>query len=195
MLMSTVIASVAENLKKRLPGCTIKIDEPLAKSGLWHLDVSRGENAVVLQWSPQKGFGVSADPNPGFGEGPHEVYEEAKQALDRVVHLIETGETTRPPQEAMLSALRTLLGVSQEDLAARLKMRQANLSRLERQTDMKISTLLKFMQAMGADLELIARVGDGQVKLTQFQSGKEMPAGRRARRQAAHSKGSGSRHS
>jgi DNA-binding Xre family transcriptional regulator len=185
LTMSKVIMNVTEILKKRLPGATIRVDEPLARAGMWHVDVSRGEHAVVLQWSPQKGFGVSADPNPGLGEGPHEVYEDAEKAVDRVVHLVETGEHTRPPQEALLSALRSLLGVSQEELAARLKMRQANVSRLERQSDMKISTLRKLVGAIGADLEIVARVGEAHVKLTQFEAGKTgRPAAQRRPRKA-----------
>jgi len=170
--MSKVMNGVVDSLRKRLTGADVRIDEPRPKVGLWHVDISRGDHAVVLQWSPQKGFGVSSDSNPGFGDGPHEVYREPEKAVDRVVHLIETGERTRPPQEALLSSLRTLLGVSQEELAARLRMRQANVSRLERQSDMKISTLRKLVGAIGADLDIVARVGEAQVKLTQFEESK-----------------------
>ena len=57
----------------------------------------------------------------------------------------------------------------QEQLAAKLKMRQASVSKLERQSDMLISTLEKLISALGAHLVLIAKVGDAHVQLTQFQ--------------------------
>jgi hypothetical protein len=184
--MSRVMDSVVDSLKKRLTGADVRMEEPLSRTGLWHVDIRRGDHAVVLQWSPQKGFGVSADLSPGLGEGPHEVYRDSQEAMDRAVHLIETGERTRPPQEALLSSLRTLLGVSQEELAARLKMRQANVSRLERQSDMRISTLRKLVGAIGADLDIVARVGEAHVKLTQFEEPKAgKPASRRGPRRAS----------
>ena len=166
--MGNIIKNILASLKRRLPGARIHVDEPLAKTGIWHVDVSRGEHAVVLQWSPQKGFGISADPTPAFGEGPHEVYDNLEKAVDRAVHLVDTGEHTHPPHEAWLGALRDLLGISQEELAERLKMRQASVSKLERRSDMRISTLDKLVQALGADLQIGARVGETQVTLTQF---------------------------
>ena len=61
-----------------------------------------------------------------------------------------------------------MLGISQEQVAAKLRMRQSSVSKLERQSDMRISTLGKLVHALGADLEIVARVGEAHVTLTQF---------------------------
>lgn len=97
--MNDIVNRAVESLKERLPSAKVHVDEPLAKAGTWHVDVSLVGHAVVLQWSPKRGFGVSADPDPGLGEGPHEVFDELEKAVDRVVRLLETGEHTHPPQK------------------------------------------------------------------------------------------------
>lgn len=68
-----------------------------------------------------------------------------------------------------LSELRQARELSQEKLADRLHVRQASVSKLERKTDMYISTLRHFIQAMGGDLEISAVFPDGVVKIKQFQ--------------------------
>jgi hypothetical protein len=59
--------------------------------------------------------------------------------------------------EMALSELRRARGLSQEDLA-----------KLERRSDMYISTLRTHIKAMGGELELIAHFPDGDVKIASF---------------------------
>ena len=48
-------------------------------------------------------------------------------------------------------------------------MGQGDVSKLERRTDMYVSTLASYLQAVGADLEIRALFPDGRiVKITQF---------------------------
>jgi len=68
-----------------------------------------------------------------------------------------------------LHELRRARGLSQESLAATLHVRQASISKLERRTDMYISTLRSHIQAMGGDLEIVARFPDGEVKISNFE--------------------------
>jgi predicted transcriptional regulator len=51
--------------------------------------------------------------------------------------------------------------MSQEELAARAGVGQANISRLEGREDLKISTLARIVEAMGASLSIRARFPDG----------------------------------
>jgi len=68
-----------------------------------------------------------------------------------------------------LNELRHARQLSQEQLAGLLHVKQASISKLERRTDMYISTLRNFIRAMGGELEIIARFPDGSVKINQFE--------------------------
>ncbi|MEI7669368.1 MAG: XRE family transcriptional regulator [Pseudomonadota bacterium] len=54
-----------------------------------------------------------------------------------------------------LKSLRKAHDLTQEHLAEILNVRQENVSRLEKRTDMMISTLRSYIQAMGGDLKLV----------------------------------------
>jgi len=68
-----------------------------------------------------------------------------------------------------LQDLRLARGLSQESLATTLKVRQASISKLERRTDMYISTLRAHIRAMGGELEIVARFPDGDVRISNFE--------------------------
>jgi len=53
-------------------------------------------------------------------------------------------------------------------LAKALNINQAAVSKMERRTDMYISTLRNYIRAMGGELEIIATFPDGQVKIENF---------------------------
>ena len=70
--------------------------------------------------------------------------------------------------EMPLKALRRARDLSQERLAEVLEMTQSEVSKIERRTDLYISTLRSYIQAMGGELEILARFPDGAVRVTQF---------------------------
>jgi ribosome-binding protein aMBF1 (putative translation factor) len=72
-------------------------------------------------------------------------------------------------KEMPLQELRQALQMSQERLAELLLTKQANVSRIERRTDMYISTLRSYIEAMGGQLDIIARFPDGEVHINQFE--------------------------
>jgi predicted XRE-type DNA-binding protein len=71
--------------------------------------------------------------------------------------------------ELPLTELRHARQLSQEQLAGVLHVKQASISKMERRTDMYISTLRNFIRAMGGELEIVARFPDGSVKINQFE--------------------------
>ncbi len=71
--------------------------------------------------------------------------------------------------EMLLSELRKSAGVTQEELASSLGIKQPTLSRMESQSDMQISTLRRVIESLGGELEIIAHLPDGDVRLSQFQ--------------------------
>lgn len=77
-------------------------------------------------------------------------------------------KTQRMLHEMRLQELRQAQQMSQERLAELLSTKQANVSRMERRTDMYISTLRSYIKAMGGELDIIARFPDGEVHINQF---------------------------
>lgn len=67
-----------------------------------------------------------------------------------------------------LQELRHARHLSQEQLATVLHVQQGSISKLERRTDMYISTLRNFIRAMGGELEINAVFPDGTVSIDQF---------------------------
>jgi DNA-binding XRE family transcriptional regulator len=157
------IERLRDDLTRRFPELTTGIDAPADDSGPWFLDVRRGGGTppVVVEWRPDRGFGVSTPGADDYGSGPDEVYTNTKAAFDRVVRLILSGGRTEPPQAVRLAELRQMLGLSQGELAERTGVRQANISRIESRSDLKVSTLAKIVAAMGASLSIRARFPDG----------------------------------
>lgn len=71
-------------------------------------------------------------------------------------------------QEMALDELRTALDLTQEQLAEVLHVRQAAISKVERRSDMFISTLRRIIEAMGGELEIRAVLPGGIVRISQF---------------------------
>jgi len=74
--------------------------------------------------------------------------------------------------ELLLSEIRQQTGKSQTEVADALGIKQPSLSKLEKQSDMQISTLRKIVKALGGELEVVARFRDGAVSINPFASQK-----------------------
>ena len=76
-------------------------------------------------------------------------------------------------QEALdtmaLDELREARKLTQAQLAATLHVDQGSISKMERRTDMYISTLRNFIEAMGGELHIRAVFPDGSVEISQFE--------------------------
>jgi DNA-binding transcriptional regulator YiaG len=60
-----------------------------------------------------------------------------------------------------LSQLRKARGLTQETMAELLGVSQAEVSKMERRTELYVGTLRKFIEAMNGELVLAARFADG----------------------------------
>jgi DNA-binding XRE family transcriptional regulator len=130
-------------------------------------DLSAGDHQVTLEWRPGEGFGISADTEQGYGEGPHEVIRDPAAAAARVILLLREGGSTRSPRDALLSELRQKEEITQEELARTLHVTQAAISRAERRFDMQVSTLRRMIAALGGRLELIAHFPGHSARIRQ----------------------------
>jgi transcriptional regulator with XRE-family HTH domain len=70
--------------------------------------------------------------------------------------------------EMLLAEIRQAAGLTQEELARALGIKQPTLSRLESQHDIQISTLERLVRALGGELEVIAHLPGGAIRITQF---------------------------
>jgi transcriptional regulator with XRE-family HTH domain len=70
--------------------------------------------------------------------------------------------------EMLLAEIRKSVGLTQEQLAASLGIKQPTLSRLESQSDMQVSTLRHLVEALGGQLEIVVHLPGGDIRLTQF---------------------------
>jgi DNA-binding XRE family transcriptional regulator len=80
-------------------------------------------------------------------------------------------EFRRMVEEMPLQRLRAARALTQENLASVLHVRQSEVSKIERRTDMYLSTLASYVRAMGGTLEVRAAFPDGAVvKISQFEA-------------------------
>jgi transcriptional regulator with XRE-family HTH domain len=57
-----------------------------------------------------------------------------------------------------LRELRKAAGKAQAEIAATLRIKQPSVSKIERQTDMYLSTLRSYVEAIGGELDLVIRL-------------------------------------
>jgi predicted transcriptional regulator len=70
--------------------------------------------------------------------------------------------------EMPLNELRQARGLSQKMLAEVLQVQQPSIAKIEKRTDMYLSTLRSHIEAMGGELDIVARFPDGTVKISNF---------------------------
>lgn len=71
-----------------------------------------------------------------------------------------TAVEARAGNLATLKDLRQAVEQTQQDLASTLGVGQDTISRLEKRSDMLLSTLRRYVEAMGGKLELVAQFPD-----------------------------------
>jgi hypothetical protein len=70
--------------------------------------------------------------------------------------------------EMPLNELRQARRLSQKMLADVLHVQQPSIAKMEKRTDKYLSTLRSHIEAMGGQLEVVARFPDGAVKISNF---------------------------
>jgi DNA-binding XRE family transcriptional regulator len=88
---------------------------------------------------------------------------EAKMGPERVA--ASRARAKKIIEEMPLQQLRNARQMTQTRLAEVLEMDQGNISKLEQRTDMYLSTLRSYVEAMGGALEIRAVFPDGDVKI------------------------------
>lgn len=164
------IQQFERRIKSEFPNAKVTMDEPGDPAGRWFLDLNLDHYSLVVEWTASKGFGLSASPVQGYGEGPEEAYRDAKKATARALQLLRTRGRTHPPREVWLRDLREEVArMTQEEIARHLGVKQAAVSKMERRRDTTIGTLRRAIEAMGGTLEVLARFpNDAVYRVSQF---------------------------
>ena len=77
-------------------------------------------------------------------------------------------EALRLGEEMDLAEVRRALKLSQEEIGQTLQIKQGSVAKIEKRTDMYVSTLRRFIEAMGGELEIVARFPDHAIKIKNF---------------------------
>ncbi len=152
-----------ETLTHRLPSASVEVDAPARGGGTWWIDVRQGPQVLGIQWNPSMGFGLSSLPSDGYGDGPDEFYDNESEIADRVERLLSAGERTTPHDRLALKRLREARGVSQVELARRMGVTQATISKLEHRADPSLTSVREWVVALGGHLEVQAKFDDRTV--------------------------------
>ena len=151
--------TLKEKLAKRFPTAVLELDEPVRPEGNFLLDVQLGGHSVTVEWRKRRGFGISSRPDLGYGEGVDETYTKEADALQRIISLLLSRTSTTPPVK--IRELRESLGLSQTELAQRMSIQQATISKLESGRDRHLSTLHSLATALGCHLSISLHFPDG----------------------------------
>ena len=99
----------------------------------------------------------------------------AKKFRDLVAQMPEerqariAAKTRQLIDEMPLQELRRARDLTQQQVAASLGINQVAVSKMEGQTDMYVSTLRRFVEAMGGERRSVAHFPQGAVEISPFQ--------------------------
>lgn len=88
-----------------------------------------------------------------------------------MLHLVDTKRRPRSKRSAptsralTLAEVRRLRGLTQVEAATGAGMDQSELSKAERREDHRLSTLQRYVEALGGKLEVFARFGSKRIRL------------------------------
>lgn len=153
------------SVRRKLPSIEASLDVSTTAEGSSWLDLRLGSHRVAVEWRPGRGFGISSSPETAYGEGSDELYPDLPTTRERLVELLRTSARTDPNKPTLVRQLRQSQALSQEDLAAKMHVRQSAISRMERRADVLLSTLRQVVSAMGGTLEIRAKFPNREVRV------------------------------
>ncbi len=95
----------------------------------------------------------------------HRKFSELRERMPAEHRARMDARTRAMLDELPLQELRLARQLSQETLAESLGIDQSGVSKLERRADLYVSTLRRYVEAMGGSLEIVARFPDGEVRI------------------------------
>ncbi|HET8669998.1 MAG TPA: helix-turn-helix transcriptional regulator [Candidatus Saccharimonadales bacterium] len=159
-MTTNTLQDIGRRILERFPEAKLSFDMAENEEGSSFLDVKMDDYSLVVEWSPKRGIGITANSEIGYGEGPHEVFKEASVALQRVLELL-LSRTKTVTTTASLGQLRRERSLTQAQIAGLLKIQQASVAKIEKRSDILVSTLQAIVSAMGGQVRIRAVFPDG----------------------------------
>ena len=151
-----------EGLEAMMQRVVVEVEKGGAKAGNWWVDLGTTTGHLTVEWSPQRGFGLyEQTEEPVFGAQPLEFFSEPALMLRRATQLLDDGQVG----SIGLRELRELHSLSQAELAKRLGVQQAAVSRVERRSDLHLDTLITIVEALGGTLDMRVKFANCEVPL------------------------------
>ena len=94
-------------------------------------------------------------------ETAHERFKALLETKPRAKERYDTVLAEINSRQATLRRLREARALTQSTMAELLEMDQSEVSRLERRTDMLLSTLKRFVEATGGEMHIVVSYPDG----------------------------------
>ncbi len=104
-------------------------------------------------------------------------FAELRARLSPEAQSAAEAEARRLDAEMDLAEVRRALKLSQDELAQTLNIGQAAVAKMEKRADMYVSTLRRFIEAMGGRLDIVARFPGGDVSIRNFRDLSDREAG------------------
>ena len=95
-----------------------------------------------------------------FSDLRDQLSPESKKAVEAKVAALR--------EEMSLAELRQARHLTQESLSDTLNVGQAAVAKMEKRTDMYVANLRRFVEAMGGELEVVAKFPEGNVRINNF---------------------------
>lgn len=132
---------------------SVEVDEPSNPQGEWWIDLKMDGLRTSVVWTGALGFGVFTT-DVEYGERPQEIYRNSSEASARILQLAANWRRDAQIHALGLKEVRHLVGITQGSVAEALGADQARVSRIEKGGDMKLSTLMDYISAIGGTVEL-----------------------------------------
>lgn len=145
---------------------TFELGRPVRDDGIWTLSIFFPDGfEVEVGYNRRRGFGLSAGADLQFGSGFDELFNDNEELLDRIVTLAAERIHTDAATPLRLSELRRTLGIPQAQLATMIGVTKGGMAQLESDQAierMKVETVEKVLQGLGARLVMLAEFPDGK---------------------------------
>lgn len=134
-------------------GFAVDIDAPASSGAEYFLDIEKDAFSETVSWQEARGYGFYTGER-GYGDKPSELYLDASSAFERLGQIHQRSGSERISSSLSLAELRQLRHVSQSDVADLADIKQSAVSRFESRGDVRLSTLVAYLAALGGRLEL-----------------------------------------
>lgn len=160
-LIDRVLAEFCQN-----PLAITSSKKPLDRTrGFWTFSVLFPDDYLIsLAWNRYNGFLLTAGFDVDFGNSYDEIFSDSNDLFNRISFLVNSRKATEFLESVSLSDLRKLQNMTLSELARRVEMTKGGLSQLENGSDllsMKVGTINKLIDSLGASLVLTARFPNG----------------------------------